>query len=129
MCRFGANDKLLSRSCSGNRNRFRARRERLIAATINALPRFAYPAFSGLDRTNHHEKGSSGRPLELQLIKIRYVILPPLALLIATAPLHAQDGCTDSPEAPTALLMLVGTAGMFFGSSVLRKVLRRAGNR
>jgi XrtJ-associated TM-motif-TM protein len=63
------------------------------------------------------------------MIKTRYVILLALALLISTASLQAQGGCTDSPEAPTALLMLVGTVGMFYGSSVLIKMLRRTGNR
>lgn len=32
-------------------------------------------------------------------------------LLVAAAPLHAQSGCTDSPENPTILLALVGSAG------------------
>jgi XrtJ-associated TM-motif-TM protein len=63
------------------------------------------------------------------MIKTRYVILPALVLLISAASLHAQEGCSDSPEAPTALLMLIGTVGMFYGSSVLRKMLRRAGNK
>jgi XrtJ-associated TM-motif-TM protein len=61
--------------------------------------------------------------------KTRFVILSTLALLACAASLQAQSGCTDSPEAPTALLMLVGTAGMFYGSSVLRKVLGRGGKR
>jgi XrtJ-associated TM-motif-TM protein len=63
------------------------------------------------------------------MIKTRYVILFGPVLLISAASLHAQGGCTDSPEAPTALLMLVGTVGMFYGSSVLRKMLRRVGNK
>jgi XrtJ-associated TM-motif-TM protein len=64
-----------------------------------------------------------------QMIKTRYVILSALALLAFATSLRAQDGCTDSPEAPTALLMLVGSAGMFYGSSVLRKVLRGGGGK
>lgn len=32
-------------------------------------------------------------------------------LIAATAPLHAQTGCIDSPENPTILLALVGSAG------------------
>ena len=62
------------------------------------------------------------------MIKTRY--LNPIAsvLLLSAASLHAQGGCTDSPEAPTALLMLIGMAGMVYGSSVLRKMLSRAGN-
>ena len=34
-------------------------------------------------------------------------------LLVAALPLHAQYGCTDSPENPTAILALVGSAGAF----------------
>ena len=63
------------------------------------------------------------------MIKTGYLILTAVVLLISAVSLHAQSGCTDSPEAPTALLMLVGAVGMFYGSSVLRKMLRRAGNK
>jgi XrtJ-associated TM-motif-TM protein len=34
-------------------------------------------------------------------------------LLIASAPLYAQGGCVNSPENPTAVLALVGSAGAF----------------
>ena len=34
-------------------------------------------------------------------------------LLIASAPLYAQGGCVNSPENPTAILALVGSAGAF----------------
>ncbi len=44
-------------------------------------------------------------------------------LLIGTAllffvcvPLHADGGCVNSPENPTAVLALVGSAGAFFFS-------------
>jgi XrtJ-associated TM-motif-TM protein len=37
-----------------------------------------------------------------------------LFLLLAALPVHAQTGCTDSPENPTALLALVGAAGAFY---------------
>jgi XrtJ-associated TM-motif-TM protein len=62
------------------------------------------------------------------MIKFRYAVLSAITLLSAAISVHAQtlNGCTDSPEAPTALLMFVGTVGMFYGSSVLRKVLRRS---
>ena len=63
------------------------------------------------------------------MIKRHYPALSVLALLVFATSLHAQGGCVDSPEGPTILLMLVGSAGMFYGSSVLRKVLRRAGKR
>jgi XrtJ-associated TM-motif-TM protein len=50
------------------------------------------------------------------------------ALLLAVAlPLHAQDGCTDSPENPTAILAVVGSAGAFFASARARiKANRRS---
>jgi XrtJ-associated TM-motif-TM protein len=67
-----------------------------------------------------------------QMIKTRYVLLSAFAFFVFATLLHAQGhggGCTDSPEAPTALLMLVGFAGMFYGSAVLRKVLGRSGKR
>lgn len=37
------------------------------------------------------------------------------ALLLCIAlPLHAEGGCVDSPENPTAILALVGSAGALF---------------
>jgi XrtJ-associated TM-motif-TM protein len=65
------------------------------------------------------------------MIKPRYAVLSAIVLLFAAISLHAQSGggCVDSPEAPTVLLMLVGSAGMFYGSSVLRKVLCRSKKR
>ena len=47
-------------------------------------------------------------------------------LLSISLPLHAQDGCTDSPENPTAILALVGTAGAFFASARARIKARRS---
>jgi XrtJ-associated TM-motif-TM protein len=48
------------------------------------------------------------------------------ALLFAvTLPLHAQDGCTNSPENPTAILAVVGSAGAFFASARARVKARR----
>jgi XrtJ-associated TM-motif-TM protein len=66
------------------------------------------------------------------MIKFRYAVLSAITLLFVSASLHAQGhgrGCDDSPEAPTALLMLVGSAGMFYGPYLLRKVLRRGGKK
>jgi XrtJ-associated TM-motif-TM protein len=40
-------------------------------------------------------------------------------LLVAT-PLHAQDGCGDSPENPTVVLALVGSAGAFISAARTR---------
>ena len=55
----------------------------------------------------------------------QFRFLAALLLLLATTSLHAQSGCVDSPEAPTDVLMLVGSAGMFCGSSVLMNLVRR----
>jgi XrtJ-associated TM-motif-TM protein len=59
----------------------------------------------------------------------RFVIFAAFTLLSASSLLYAQGGCTDSPEAPTDILMFVGTVGMFYGSYLLRKVIGRRGNR
>jgi XrtJ-associated TM-motif-TM protein len=63
------------------------------------------------------------------VIKPRYAVLSAIVLLFAAISLQAQTGsgggCVNSPEAPTVILMLVGSAGMFYGSSMLRKVLCR----
>jgi XrtJ-associated TM-motif-TM protein len=55
-----------------------------------------------------------------------------IALLLAMAlPLHAQDGgvdtggCDDSPENPTAILAVVGTAGALLASARVRYKARR----
>lgn len=39
------------------------------------------------------------------------------AVLSVAAPLHAQGGCVNSPENPTAILAVVGSAGAFFAST------------
>lgn len=50
-----------------------------------------------------------------------------LALLFAVAlPLHAQGGCVNSPENPTAVLAIVGSAGAFFASARARIKARRS---
>ncbi len=53
-------------------------------------------------------------------------------LLCAAVRLHAQgpviingSGCVDSPEAPTDVLLVVGTIGMFYGSSLISKLRRK----
>lgn len=46
-------------------------------------------------------------------------------LLTVTLPLHAQGGCLDSPENPTVVLALVGSAGAFFASARARMKARR----
>jgi XrtJ-associated TM-motif-TM protein len=47
-------------------------------------------------------------------------------LLLAAVPLHAQTGCTDSPENPTAVLAIVGSAGALFSAGRARLRARRA---
>jgi XrtJ-associated TM-motif-TM protein len=42
-----------------------------------------------------------------------------------TAPLYAQNGCVNSPENPTAILAIVGSAGAFFVSARARIKARR----
>jgi XrtJ-associated TM-motif-TM protein len=49
-----------------------------------------------------------------------------LALLATALPLHAQGGCVTSPENPTAILALVGTAGAFFTTARARIKARRS---
>ncbi|AEU36769.1 PExPT-CTERM protein [Granulicella mallensis] len=56
---------------------------------------------------------------------IQFRFLAALSLLLAATSAYAQGGCSDSPEAPTYVLMLVGSVGMFYGSSVLMKLVRR----
>jgi XrtJ-associated TM-motif-TM protein len=49
------------------------------------------------------------------LMLLGFVVLFALAL-----PLYAQDGCANSPENPTAILAVVGSAGAFFASARAR---------
>jgi len=49
-----------------------------------------------------------------------------LALMFAvTLPLHAQDGCANSPENPTVILAIVGSAGAFLTTARARIAARR----
>ena len=48
-----------------------------------------------------------------------------LAFVACAAPLRAQTGCDDSPEAPTAILALVGAAGAFVAVARARFSARR----
>jgi XrtJ-associated TM-motif-TM protein len=49
-----------------------------------------------------------------------------LALFFTVAlPLHAQGGCLDSPENPTAILALVGSGAAFIASARMRMKARR----
>jgi len=49
-----------------------------------------------------------------------------IALVLSiTLPLHAQTGCLSSPENPTAVLAVVGSAGAFFATARARIKARR----
>lgn len=50
-------------------------------------------------------------------------------MLGAAGSLHAIGGCDDSPEAPTDVLLMIGAAGMVYGSSVVAKIVRGKRNR
>ena len=55
------------------------------------------------------------------------LLLLGLALFLSVAlPLHAdEDGCVNSPENPTAILAIVGSAGAFLASARVRIKARR----
>lgn len=55
------------------------------------------------------------------------LLLFALAFLSVAVPLHAQGGCVNSPENPTAVLAVVGSAGAFFASTRRRIKARRTG--
>jgi XrtJ-associated TM-motif-TM protein len=58
------------------------------------------------------------------------LVLAGIALLSSVAlPLHAQDGCINSPENPTAILAVVGSAGAFFVSVRARIKARRSSSK
>jgi XrtJ-associated TM-motif-TM protein len=57
----------------------------------------------------------------------KYALLLGFALLLFVAhPLHAEDGCENSPENPTAILAVVGSAGAFLASARARVKARRS---
>ena len=47
--------------------------------------------------------------------------------LLVALPLHAQTGCGDSPENPTVVLGLVGSAAALFPTIRARLKARRSG--
>jgi XrtJ-associated TM-motif-TM protein len=53
------------------------------------------------------------------------LLLLGILLVSAALPLHAQEGCTNSPENPTAILAVVGSAGAFLASARARINARR----
>jgi len=61
--------------------------------------------------------------------KTRNIVFAVLALLCCKSLMAQINGCDDSPEAPTDILLLVGSLGMFYGSSVVMKLRRRNRNK
>ena len=56
----------------------------------------------------------------------KYWLLLPVLALLTTARIFADDGgCVNSPENPTAILAVVGSAGAFFVSMRARIKGRR----
>jgi XrtJ-associated TM-motif-TM protein len=62
-------------------------------------------------------------------MKFRFHVLIVIGLLVCTFPLCAQTGCTDSPEDPTVILALVGSAGVLFSAVRGRLKSRRNSSR
>jgi XrtJ-associated TM-motif-TM protein len=64
-------------------------------------------------------------------MKKTFAVVAATAFLLTIAlPLHAQGGCVNSPENPTIVLALVGSAGAVLASVRTRiKARRMAGNR
>ena len=55
---------------------------------------------------------------------VRLVLLA-MAVLAVPVMAHAQTGCTDSPENPTAVLAVVGSAGALLAAARRRFKARR----
>ncbi len=54
------------------------------------------------------------------------LLLAGLAVMLTVAvPVYAQGGCVNSPENPTVVLALVGSAGAFLASARARIKARR----
>ena len=58
--------------------------------------------------------------------KSTLLLLSSAVLVAVCAPLHAQTGCELSPENPTVVLALVGSAGAFVASARTRIRARRS---
>ena len=58
--------------------------------------------------------------------KTSFLLLTAAVVFTAAMPLHAQGGCVNSPENPTVVLGLIGTAGAFLASARARIRARRA---
>ena len=59
-------------------------------------------------------------------MKKTFVVLAGIALLSSVAlPLYGQGGCVNSPENPTAILAVVGSAGALLASLRARVKVRK----
>ncbi len=58
--------------------------------------------------------------------KSTLLLIGSAALLSVALPVHAQGGCVNSPENPTVVLALVGSAGAFLASARTRIKARRS---
>ena len=58
--------------------------------------------------------------------KLVFVLLAAAVVIATAVPLQAQTGCTDSPENPTAVLALVGGAGVLFSAIRARRGSKRS---
>jgi XrtJ-associated TM-motif-TM protein len=67
----------------------------------------------------------------IRIFENKIVRMALLAVAVLAVPMvaHAQTGCTDSPENPTVVLALVGSAGAFFVSARRRLKARRGSDR
>jgi XrtJ-associated TM-motif-TM protein len=50
-------------------------------------------------------------------MKKLFLFISFVVVLAAATPLYAQNGCIDSPENPTALLAIMGSAGAFIAAA------------
>ncbi len=57
--------------------------------------------------------------------KSSLLLIGSAVMLTVSLPLHAQGGCVNSPENPTIVLALVGSAGAFLASARNRMKARR----
>lgn len=57
--------------------------------------------------------------------KFSLLLIGSAVMLTVALPLHAQGGCVNSPENPTIVLALVGSAGAFLASARRRMKARR----
>ncbi len=67
-----------------------------------------------LDSLTHFSRLGNFRT-EASMKKVLFLFA--IVLALTATPLYAQQGCINSPENPTALLALVGSAGAFIASA------------